>query len=603
MNNEFKKTSNKTQTVYTLESATSMGSGSIASISKPMGGVRKRGDNLIAQEADNKAIPPSTPRNFVAKNAKSSGAGAHKDKKKAEKQGDVKHKKPYMEGGANISDRELDTIDPQDQGEEEGSFVKNQIHTMLRVLTHLEHAIGDDEDLPEWVQMKLSQAQQSVVGIMDYMISDKEREVERQTGHDSLMKENVNLDNLTPDEIKGIGMMIRDGYDISSVIRIFDNKPTKEQIVTIAMSNMDNGIAEGEKKGLYYYVNKRKKAGTSRDASSPKAPSAQSWKDAAKTAKKEGVAEGRNEIATGTPDAIKVKIKELGLGPARRESTGSGGEAIFVFRNPNYYISQRQDGNWVLVQTNAESDKQGVAEGSVKELSMDLKSMPEKEFIAKYNKSKADARDAMKSLAEAFENDESNLFYIYDKSSGRLKQRMIHNNDERRAFAQGFKETPEQALKYAGIIRSKFDPKKFVQNMGGKWVQVFPYGEQNVEKEDHSTATGGWGQGSYASSSGSSKWTGAGHNDVQHENHPDEEEDKALIRKMVKARALKQEDSYMAELQAKLDEKIPKNAPVDVWIKDFEKSNAPQFKGKNLEKRRQMAVAASYGAKNPSKKK
>jgi len=32
------------------------------------------------------------PRNFVAKNAKTGGAGAHKDKKKAEKQGDVKHK-------------------------------------------------------------------------------------------------------------------------------------------------------------------------------------------------------------------------------------------------------------------------------------------------------------------------------------------------------------------------------------------------------------------------------------------------------------------------------------------------------------------------------
>jgi hypothetical protein len=33
------------------------------------------------------------PRNFVAKNAIQSGAGAHKDKKKAEKQGDIKHKK------------------------------------------------------------------------------------------------------------------------------------------------------------------------------------------------------------------------------------------------------------------------------------------------------------------------------------------------------------------------------------------------------------------------------------------------------------------------------------------------------------------------------
>jgi hypothetical protein len=62
------------------------------------------------------------------------------------------------------------------------------------------------------------------------------------------------------------------------------------------------------------------------------------------------------------------------------------------------------------------------------------------------------------------------------------------------------------------------------------------------------------------------------------------------------------EDTYMEELAKRLAEKIPKNAPVDVWIKDFEKSTAPQFKGKNKEKRRQMAVAASYGAKNPKKK-
>jgi hypothetical protein len=48
----------------------------------------------------------------------------------------------------------------------------------------------------------------------------------------------------------------------------------------------EDGIEEAAKKGLYYYVNKRKKAGTSRDASSPKAPTAQAWKDAAKTAKK-----------------------------------------------------------------------------------------------------------------------------------------------------------------------------------------------------------------------------------------------------------------------------------------------------------------------------
>ena len=36
---------------------------------------------------------PPKPRNFVAKNQKTSGAGAHKDKKKTEKQGNFKHKK------------------------------------------------------------------------------------------------------------------------------------------------------------------------------------------------------------------------------------------------------------------------------------------------------------------------------------------------------------------------------------------------------------------------------------------------------------------------------------------------------------------------------
>jgi len=46
-------------------------------------------------------IPASKPRNFVAKNQKTAGAGAHKDKKRAAKQGDVKHKgKAMAEAGS-----------------------------------------------------------------------------------------------------------------------------------------------------------------------------------------------------------------------------------------------------------------------------------------------------------------------------------------------------------------------------------------------------------------------------------------------------------------------------------------------------------------------
>jgi hypothetical protein len=50
-------------------------------------------------EAKNKTEPVK-PRNFVAKNAINTGAGAHKDKKKAAKQGDVKHKSKVMAEGA-----------------------------------------------------------------------------------------------------------------------------------------------------------------------------------------------------------------------------------------------------------------------------------------------------------------------------------------------------------------------------------------------------------------------------------------------------------------------------------------------------------------------
>jgi hypothetical protein len=56
------------------------------------------------------SIEPTKPRNFVAKNAINTGAGAHKDKKKAMKQGDTKHKKDYAEGMEEKFQAELDKI-------------------------------------------------------------------------------------------------------------------------------------------------------------------------------------------------------------------------------------------------------------------------------------------------------------------------------------------------------------------------------------------------------------------------------------------------------------------------------------------------------------
>ena len=57
---------------------------------------RLAAERVLARMDESKKEAPK-PRNFVAKNAKTAGAGAHKDKKKAEKQGDVKHKKQAMD--------------------------------------------------------------------------------------------------------------------------------------------------------------------------------------------------------------------------------------------------------------------------------------------------------------------------------------------------------------------------------------------------------------------------------------------------------------------------------------------------------------------------
>ncbi len=74
------------------------------------------------------------------------------------------------------------------------------------------------------------------------------------------------------------------------------------------------------KKGLYYYVNKRKKAGTSRPASHPDAPSEQDWKNAAKTAKKESMDEDWQKVnKKDKTDGMSKKA----VNAYRRENPGS----------------------------------------------------------------------------------------------------------------------------------------------------------------------------------------------------------------------------------------------------------------------------------------
>jgi hypothetical protein len=233
MTSEFKKIKNNEDTHYVLETATS-GATSAGVVATAPG--KRREDSILAQEA-NKKKEATKPRNFVAKNAKMGGAGQHKDKKKAAKQGAVKHKKPLAESYAedlakqvfdanpNIKDENavLDAAWPiavkdlgnkramsvfnydedfpsdlvsvygwlqkDQQGmaegfngeyDDEAGMAHTNLLTSARAVMGLLKTIEDKDNLPEWVQEKIAKAEMMLVGVWDYLQSQKEQGIDPQ---------------------------------------------------------------------------------------------------------------------------------------------------------------------------------------------------------------------------------------------------------------------------------------------------------------------------------------------------------------------------------------------------------------------------------------
>jgi len=93
-------------------------------------------------------------------------------------------------GKSKLMTREGDQ-DPADQGEydQEGAMGRNEIHTMMRNAKQLEQMLGDNDNLPEWVQKKLSLASDYMQTIADYLASEKETDAEDQSGEEMELAE------------------------------------------------------------------------------------------------------------------------------------------------------------------------------------------------------------------------------------------------------------------------------------------------------------------------------------------------------------------------------------------------------------------------------
>ena len=55
------------------------------------------------------------------------------------------------------------------------------------------------------------------------------------------------------------------------------------------------------------------------------------------------------------------------------------------------------------------------------------------------------------------------------------------------------------------------------------------------------------------------------------------------------------------EVDESLEEKLKVSDGIGAWIKDFQDSDAPQFKGKSNKERKEMAIAAYLSAKRGDK--
>ena len=92
----------------------------------------------------------------------------------------TKHK-----GGRKTNEGDLDITD-RGEYDQEGSMAKDDIHTIVRHARALEKILGDNDNLPEWVQAKLAKIEGMMTAVDDYMQDQRERDVEKSTGEEGV---------------------------------------------------------------------------------------------------------------------------------------------------------------------------------------------------------------------------------------------------------------------------------------------------------------------------------------------------------------------------------------------------------------------------------
>jgi len=167
MTNEFKKISNKEETRYVLETSSggSSSAGSIASVSMPVGNIKRRpGDNLLTSESD---TVKQKPRQGPLKTQ--TGGGKHKDKTKT-----IPRREKYKKALAEFSSPNLDA----GPASEIVSKVVNRLRQKYPGLNSTQAAmaeLGNQMDTNASQEQQISQLVRKNIGLSDTMIEKEKR--------------------------------------------------------------------------------------------------------------------------------------------------------------------------------------------------------------------------------------------------------------------------------------------------------------------------------------------------------------------------------------------------------------------------------------------
>jgi len=70
----------------------------------------------------------------------------------------------------------MKAVEEKDPAEydQEGDMAKGQLRTMMSAAKELENMLGDDDNLPEWVQSKITKATDYIDSVRDYLKSERD---------------------------------------------------------------------------------------------------------------------------------------------------------------------------------------------------------------------------------------------------------------------------------------------------------------------------------------------------------------------------------------------------------------------------------------------